>query len=196
MARKKSRHTKHERKELKRNTRREKREKERLERERKEKRDRWIKYGVIILIILVSGFYLYKRDTRLKNPPRIVIEPSSYNFQDISVAGGVVKTSMAIKNEGKSDLLIDDMDSSCGCTTATITKDGKEGPVFGMKMHGTNPIGWSETLKPGETAELNIYYDPQAHPDLRGHITRVITVFSNDPKTSKKIVKIEVNQVD
>ncbi len=196
MARKKSRHTKHEKKELKITERREKREKERLERERKEKRDRWIKYGVIALIILVSSFYLIKRDDNLKNPPRIDIKPSSHNFGDVSVAGGVVKTAMTIKNEGKSDLIIDDMDSSCGCTTATITKDGKEGPVFSMRAHGTNPVGWSEKIKPGETAELNIYYDPQAHSDLRGHVTRVITVFSNDPKTSKKIVKIEVNQVD
>ncbi len=196
MAKKKSRHTKHERKELKRNTRREKREKERLELDRKEKRDRWIKYGVIALIIIVSGFYLYKRDAGLKNAPKIVIKPSSYNFWDVSVAGGVVKTAMTIKNEGKSDLLIDDMDSSCGCTTASITKDGKEGPIFGMKAHGTNPGGWSETLKPGETAEINIYYDPQVHPDMRGRVTRVITVFSNDPNTTKKIVKIDVNQVD
>ena len=196
MAKKKSRHTKHERKELKKNKRREKREKERLELERKEKRERWIKYGVIALIIIVSGFYLIKRDDNLKNAPRIVIKPSSYNFRDVSVAGGVVKTSMTIKNEGKSDLIIDDMDSSCGCTTAYIAKEGGEGPIFGMKMHGTNPVGWSETLKPGETAEINIYYDPQVHPDMRGHVTRVITVFSNDPNTPKKLVKIEVNQVD
>ncbi len=196
MARKKSRHTKHEKKELKIKERREKREKECLERERKEKRDRWIKYGVIILIIVVSGFYLYKRNARLENAPRIVIKPSSYNFRDVSVAGGVVKTAMSIKNEGKSDLLIDDMDSSCACTTATITKDGKEGPVFSMREHGTNPVGWSEKIKPGETAELNIYYDPRVHSELRGPVTRAITVFSNDPKTSKKIVKIEVNQVD
>ncbi len=196
MAKKKSRHTKHERKELKKNKRREKREKERSELERKEKRDRWIKYGVIALIISVSGFYIYKRNDNVKNAPRIVIKPSSYNFQDVSVARGVVKTSMTIKNEGKSDLLIDDMDSSCGCTTASIAKEGGEGPIFGMKMHGTNPVGWSETLKPGETAEINIYYDPQAHSDMRGHVTRVITVFSNDPNTPEKLVKIEVNQVD
>ncbi len=196
MAKKKSRHTKHEQKELKRNTRREKREKERLEMERKEKRDRLIKYGVIALLIIVSGFYIYRRNENVKNAPRIVVTPSSYNFRDVSVAGGVVKTAMMIKNEGKGDLLIDDMDSSCGCTTASIDKDGKEGPIFGMKMHGTNPVGWSETLKPGETAEITIYYDPQAHPNMRGHVTRVITVFSNDPNTPEKMVKIDVNQVD
>ncbi len=156
---------------------------------------------VLVFLILISSGCTSLLEPKIetsyiRTDPRIVIEPESHNFQDVSVAGGVVKTVMAIKNLGKSDLVIDDMDSSCGCTTASVTKDKEEGPVFGMRMHGTNPVGWSETLKSGETAELNIYYDPRVHSELRGPVTRVITVFSNDPNTPNKIVKIEVRQVD
>ncbi len=128
--------------------------------------------------------------------PKMSIEPTLYDFGDVSFAGGVVKTVMTIKNEGDSDLVINEMDTSCGCTSASITKDGVEGPVYGMKMHGKNPVGWSVTLKPGEMALLNVYYDPTVHPDLRGPVTRSVSVFSNDPVEFQKDVRIEVNQVD
>ncbi|GBE18503.1 hypothetical protein BMS3Abin16_01107 [archaeon BMS3Abin16] len=128
--------------------------------------------------------------------PKISIEPALHDFGNVSFAAGAVSTTMTIKNNGGSDLVINELDSSCGCTSATISKDGVEGPVFGMKMHGKNPVDWSINIKPGETAQLNIYYDPTVHPDLRGPVTRSVSIFSNDPIEFKKEVRIEVNQVD
>jgi hypothetical protein len=161
-----------------------------------ERKNKFVKYSVIAVIVLVAAFYLFNRDSNLAEAAIIKLDPTGYNFGDVSVRGGVVNTVMTIKNEGGSDLIINDMDSSCGCTTATISKDGVEGPVFGMKMHGTNPVGWSETLRPGETALLNIYYNPMVHPDLRGPVTRAISLYSNDPRSKISVAKVEVNQVD
>jgi hypothetical protein len=163
--------------------------------ERKEKTGKIIKYGGLAVILIIAGFYLSNSEPDQSTPPRITINPLEYNFGDVSVAGGIVKTVMTIKNEGASDLLINDMDTSCGCTSATVEKNGIEGPAFGMKMHG-NPRGWSETLKPGETALLNVYYDPMVHLDLRGPVTRSIAVYSNDRRAPAKEVRISVNQVD
>jgi hypothetical protein len=188
--------SKRERKELKKKNRLEEREKVRSEKRRIEKRDRYIKYGAVAAVLLVAGFFLMDRDPGTNGASRILINPTSHDFGDVSVRGGVVKTVMTIKNEGDSDLVINEMDTSCGCTSATVEKDGKEGPAFGMKMHGDNPVGWSERVKPGENALLNIYYDPMVHPDLRGPVTRSVAVYSNDERTSVKEVRISVNQVD
>jgi hypothetical protein len=188
--------SKRERKELKRKNRLEERERARSEKRRIEKRDRYIKYGAIAAVLFVAGFFLINRDPGTNGSPRILIDPTSHDFGDVSIRGGVVKTFMTIKNEGESDLVINDMDTSCGCTSATVEKDGKEGPAFGMKMHGDNPVGWSEKVKPGEKAFLNIYYDPMVHPELRGPVTRSVAVYSNDQRTSVKEVRISVNQVD
>jgi hypothetical protein len=188
--------SKSERKKLKKKKRLEQREARRKERESMERKNSLVKYGVIAVIVIVAAFYLFNRDSSLAEAAIIKLDPAVHDFGDVSVRGGVVNTVMAIKNEGESDLVINDMDSSCGCTSATITKDGIEGPVFGMKMHGTNPVGWSETLKPGETAQLNIYYNPMVHPDLRGPVTRAISLFSNDPQRKVSVAKVEVNQVD
>jgi hypothetical protein len=185
-----------ERKELKRKKRLEEREKAQHDKMRIEKRDRYIKYGAMAAILLVAGFFLMNRDPGTNGSPRILIDPTSHDFGDVSIRGGVVKTFMTIKNEGDSDLVINDMDTSCGCTSTNVEKDGKEGPAFGMKMHGNNPVGWSETVRPGEKALLNIYYDPMVHPDLRGPVTRSVAVYSNDKRTPVKEVLISANQVD
>ncbi len=72
------------------------------------------------------------------------------------------------------DLIIDNMDSSCMCTSASVIYNGKEGPKFNMAMHG-NPKGWSVTIPPGDEAQLKIYYDPNAHKELRGPVTRTVS---------------------
>lgn len=131
-----------------------------------------------------------------ENRPIITIEPAYFDFGDVSVAEGEVSTTMKVKNDGKTDLIISKMESSCGCTTAALIVNGVEGPRFRMPGHGKNPENWSATLAPNEEAELKIYYDPTVHPNLRGAVTRTVSVFSNDPVDFEVRVKIEVNQVD
>jgi hypothetical protein len=151
--------------------------------------------AVIVIIVSVSMVYsegLPKPDPR--GSGTIIIEPTSHNFGNVPVSGGVVSTIMDISNNGLGNLIIDQMDISCMCTSATIVKDGTEGPRFGMH---TNPgaTGWFQSIEPGETAQLKIYYDPTVHRDHRGPTTRTVTVFSNDPSSPQITVKIELNQV-
>jgi hypothetical protein len=129
-----------------------------------------------------------------KNKPIIHIEPEVYDFGDVSQAKGIASTILTIRNDGKADLIIDNLDTSCMCTSASVIYNGKEGPKFNMAMHG-NPKGWSVTIPPGDEAQLKIYYDPNAHGKLRGPVTRTVKVFSNDPVGFEKKVRIELNQV-
>ncbi len=130
--------------------------------------------------------------------PIIVIEPSFYDFEDVSQKQGVATTVFELRNEGSNDLVIDRMETSCGCTTASVVYKDEEGPRFGMPGHGINEdIGdWQVVIPVGETAQLKVYYDPDTHGDFRGSAIREIYVFSNDPIDFEKKVKIELNQVD
>lgn len=131
------------------------------------------------------------------NRPVIVLTPQTYDFGAVSQKKGKVSTTFDLKNEGKSDLVINKLDTSCGCTSASIVYQGKEGPLFAMEGHGAkNPTDWSLTIPAGETAQLKVYYDPDVHKDFRGPATREISVFSNDPVDFEKKVLIELNQVD
>lgn len=130
--------------------------------------------------------------------PVISLVPSSFDFGDVSQKEGVVTVLFSIENKGENDLTINKLETSCGCTSASIIFQGKEGPMFNMPGHDINEQieGWQVTIASGEKAQLKVYYDSDVHEDFRGVAIRTISVFSNDPIDFEKSVKIELNQVD
>jgi hypothetical protein len=173
------------------------RRREILENERKTKTQNKIKTIMkflipVIIIIIVGSFFV---NLSLADAPRIHVSPNYYDFGEVVAGGDIVSALMDVTNTGKNDLVINNMDSSCGCTSASMVVNGEEGPRFSMSMHGTNPRDWSVIINPGKTAQLKIYYDPSVHRDLKGHVTRYITLFSNDPLSSQLQIKIEANQI-
>ena len=140
----------------------------------------------------------YMKSKAPDNPPKIAIENTRYDFGTISQKNGNISTIFTVRNTGGSDLVIDNMDSSCMCTSASLIYKGVEGPRFGMNMHGGNPKGWSQIIKPGESAQLKVYYDPMAHgiqKEPEQKIIREITIVSNDPIDFQKKVRVELTQV-
>jgi len=133
------------------------------------------------------------------NRPIISIEPKERDLGDISQAKGTATTEFQITNQGQGDLIIDKIETSCGCTSASVVYQDAESPVFSMPGHGINEEideNWQVAIPFGETAELKVYYDPNMHGDFRGTAIREIHVFSNDPIDFEKKVQIELNQVD
>ncbi|KKT16230.1 MAG: hypothetical protein A2654_00190 [Candidatus Nealsonbacteria bacterium RIFCSPHIGHO2_01_FULL_43_31] len=129
--------------------------------------------------------------------PIISLAPGTLDLGNISQKGGIVTTLFELKNEGKKDLTIDRLDSSCGCTSAAVVFEGQEGPRFAMAGHGIeSPQDWKLTIPAGKSAQLKVYYDPSVHQDLRGAVTREIYIYSNDPINFEQKVTIELNQVD
>ncbi len=93
--------------------------------------------------------------------------------------------------------MIDRMDTSCGCTFAAINYKDKESPFFTMPGHGyENPEWGGVSIPPGETAQLEVMYDPDTHGEFRGFAIREVYVYSNDPIDFEKKVRIELNQVE
>lgn len=153
-------------------------------------------YGIMFLIVLAIVAFFSYRSYSFRDAPVIEISPNSYSFGAVSQSKGTVNTMMTITNTGKKELVIDNMDSSCGCTSVAIVYNGVEGPKFSMASHGTNPRNWKQIIPPGKTAQLKVYYDPNVHRTMRGAVTRYITISSNDPRHPEKQVTIHANQVD
>ncbi len=129
--------------------------------------------------------------------PVISLSPSSYDFGDVSQKEGIMTIPFDLKNEGKSDLIIDRLETSCGCTSASIVYQNEEGPIFTMPGHDNDvSTNWQVVIPAGKTAQVKVYYDPNVHEDFRGTAIREISVFSNDPIDFEKSVKIELNQID
>ncbi|MFQ6058603.1 MAG: cation transporter [Anaerolineae bacterium] len=125
--------------------------------------------------------------------PQIVLEPQEIDLGNVSQKRGKVETTMMIKNTGQKDLIVEGLSTSCACTTASVVNNGQEGPIFGAD---TPPGGWSTTIRPGEAAELRIYYDPNFHKDARGSMVREVYISSNDPVDPVIKARIKLNQVD
>lgn len=116
------------------------------------------------------------------NLPKITISPMEFNAGDISMAAGKYTTIYKVKNDGTTDLKISKIITSCMCTIAMFKIDGRTSPAFGMPGMGSNTASWSETIKPGQTGDVEVIFDPLAHgPEATGPIDRTITITSNDP---------------
>lgn len=104
--------------------------------------------------------------------PQIALETASLDLGDVP-NGEIVTRDVVVRNDGDGDLVIEDISTSCGCTTATL-----------------EPM----RLAPGESGALHIAYDAGAHgPELTGSIVRQIFVQSNDPAQPEVTVELAVN---
>ncbi|MDR7486555.1 MAG: DUF1573 domain-containing protein [Armatimonadota bacterium] len=127
--------------------------------------------------------------------PALRIAPPVYQLGEVSQAKGVVTVDLTVTNAGAADLVITEMETSCGCTRAALIANGRPGPWFGMRGHGEWPVGWSARLGPGQRATLRVQYDPDAHGIYRGPIDRLVVLHSNDPRQPRAQVRLTGTQV-
>ena len=157
------------------------------------------KYGLNSFIDATKGEALKEELAKSApvNRPQIAITPDYKDLGDISEKGGEMYAFFDVENKGKTDLVINKMDTSCGCTSSAIVFNGKEGPRFAMAGHGVeSPTNWSVSIPPGAKAQLKIYYDPTVHEGFRGPATREVYIYSDDPINFETKITIDLNQVD
>ena len=80
-------------------------------------------------------------------------------------------TTFTLTNNGKSDLLIRRVRSSCGCTAVAPSKS---------------------VIAPGESAPINVTFDSRGK---RGRQSKSITVITNDPKNPTTTLRISSNVI-
>lgn len=101
--------------------------------------------------------------------PRLAVSPKEYDFGKIRQSGGAVSASFRVFNNGAEDVIIEGVATSCSCTTAEIDSEGK----LALNESG------KKTIKPGETAELKVIFDPNYHYESDGRFFRTATIKSN-----------------
>lgn len=108
-------------------------------------------------------------DKQVEKNPKIEVDKVSYDFGKIDKFGGIVETNFKIKNSGEADLVIHNISTSCGCTTADLDK---------------------KTIKAGEDGDLVVRFNPDFHKEPQGKLERTITLFTNVPNNPEFNVKI------
>jgi hypothetical protein len=102
----------------------------------------WLIGGVMMLPVLVLS-------ACESGPPDIAVTTTRLDLGPVK-QGEVVTAETAVRNTGKSELKIEAVSTSCGCTSAQIQPD---------------------VIPPGGEGKLIIRYDSGAHPDTGPHRT-------------------------
>lgn len=145
--------------------------------------------GIIIfsVVIVALGVYLLSRaPVRValspENGAKIGLESRRYDFGLVRLTAGLVVHRYSVKNLGQIDVKIANLATSCTCTKVYFKSANWESPRAGMK--GMTKISdWVGVLKPGESGEVIIEFDPNFHgPQGMGKIVRGVSFETNDPQ--------------
>ncbi len=90
--------------------------------------------------------------------PQLDLPEVEYDFGRI-YARWTVSHIFPVQNRGTADLVITDLVTSCGCTTAELS---------------------SAVIPPGHRADLTVTFDADFHP-VKGPVTRLVWFATNDP---------------
>lgn len=121
----------------------------------------------IVLGTAAVGFYGYFRAGNFTQP-QVKVIPSSYDFGRIDPEP--VGKSFELKNTGESTLKIEQISTSCSCTTAEVT---------------------AREIAPDRSTELRVSFDPTAmDPPIRSEVMRIVYIETNDPNQEETKIKI------
>ncbi|MEK7621627.1 MAG: DUF1573 domain-containing protein [Patescibacteria group bacterium] len=141
---------------------------------------------VIFSVVLLGLFGLmwWGRPATSSTPSPQSIEESEsilsapetlYDFGRISMADGLVNKIFRITNSGAREVELQTITTSCMCTTAYLIGPRGEAGPFGMPGHGGAAKSANELIPAGESREIKVVYDPNAHgPAGIGPVDRFI----------------------
>jgi len=98
--------------------------------------------------------------------PKVELLDPVHDFGTV-LEGRPVNHTFKVRNAGGAELVIDHVQTTCGCTVAEPSR---------------------KRLKPGEEAEIAVTFDTKYQ---KGHRQRVITLYSNDPQTPSATMTLQ-----
>lgn len=145
--------------------------------------------SLVIFILGVAAISSSSPQTLNKNANSHIefMSEKQHNWGEIDIEGGVVEKEFEIKNTGEGNLEVNNFKTSCMCTEVEVIINGERSPAFGMHSQS----GWKGVIKPGESAQIHVVFDPMFHgPQGTGPVTRYISFNTNDQDNSSVELKL------
>lgn len=148
------------------------------------------------LLIIGGAAVVLGKDTSPKRDQlgtaTMTIDKREEDFGSMKVSDEKTAT-FTITNTSDSTLRIWGVSTSCDCTFASITIDGKATDEFNMPMHMNSTLkNWIGEVAAGQQALLNVTYKPSVMP-VSGPVSRQTTFSTNDPKNPEVTVSVMAN---
>ncbi len=165
---------------------------------------------VIVIVVLLAGLLLYARPGSKVNSQDsistsgnfhlarkgdvLTTEEKLYDFGTISMKNGNVSKVFKITNAGSGEVEISKLTTSCMCTTAYLIRpDGTRKGPFGMPGHGSSVPRLNETIRAGESRDIEVVYDPNAHgPAGVGMVDRFVFLEDSNGEVLQLEIKANV----
>jgi hypothetical protein len=126
--------------------------------------------------------------------PQIILEPSSFNFGQLSKKQGKIQKIFELYNKGTAKLIITNIKVSCSCVTASLTVGKNKSPYFGTSQGAV--AGWEAIINPGASAELEVIVDLGHSAINVGKLIRDINVTSNDIINPEVTIRVEADVIE
>lgn len=130
----------------------------------------WKTWSIIIILSFLLAGAMAGCMARTGGPGQIELSATEFDFGTIPNTKAVSQV-FQVRNAGSGPLEIENLSTSCGCTTANID---------------------SRQLAPGEATDLTVTYDPLAHNGATGEFMRIVYLRSSDPDTPEANLMIRV----
>ena len=101
------------------------------------------------------------------------VVPEMYDFGKIKKENGIASTSFTVKNNTESEILITEITTSCGCTTAEIE---------------------AKLIQPGTAQTLTVYFDPNFHKEPDGKFSRTVFLQTSDTQEVQAKISVEITE--
>lgn len=125
----------------------------------RKRKKRYLIYLALFVLLLVGC---------VRSQPEIHLKTASFSFGTVE-NGDTLQRSVGLSNRGRAPLVIQEVSTSCSCTTGTIDP---------------------RTIPPGESGVLKIEFNSGAHgPELEGRVKRQIFITSNDSQNKEAVVE-------
>lgn len=122
--------------------------------------------GLVIIFTMLFVVFTNSKLTASLRSPKIVFREDVHDFGHVP-RGPEIQYNFKFTNKGSSILKIERVQTSCGCTGATV--------------------GEKTEYKKNESGEIKITFNTQGRS---GRQEKIVSVFSNDPETPQKDLKV------
>ncbi len=127
-------------------------------------------FRLFVISFFLFSFFLVSSDTSADQLPVIEIPSLEHDFGTVN-QGLKLTHDFIVKNTGASDLIIRELNPSCGCTAAVL-----EDPV----------------LKAGAETAIRVSFDTTG---FIGTKSKTVRIYSNDPKNSSMVLRVKAHIV-
>lgn len=120
---------------------------------------------IIVAAFIGAGYFFSNISAQYSGPPVLKVSEEVGELGKIKPDEVQVHV-FTLKNEGGETLVIENVTAPCGCTATLLS---------------------SEEILPGGTAQLEVSFNPRGY---KGEVSQSVYIYSNDPQTEKKMIKI------